>query len=85
MEKFDDLVFNQCTRRLDNASLLCSPPKDRIITHVPILEFFQDSLMFASCFFMKKLNSEQCVITLTLRYLTSIENISKKEEDIKQR
>jgi len=40
--------------------------------------------MSASCFFMKKLNSEQCVITFAKRYLTSIENMSIKEEDIKQ-
>jgi len=48
------------------------PPKDRIITHLPLVECFQDSFMSTSCFFMKNLNNEQCVITLIMRYLTFV-------------
>jgi hypothetical protein len=40
--------------------------------------------MSTGCLFMKKLNSEQCVITLAVDYLTLVENKNKKKEDIMQ-
>ncbi len=63
----------------------CVPPQ-KIKSSFIFLSWnvFQDSFMSITCFFMKKMNNDQCVITLVVRYLTSVENMGKKEEDIRQ-
>ncbi len=60
MEKFDDLIFNQCTRRLDNASLSLFSIDD-LLSKVFLKKFWGDRHGFKFV-----MSSESSIVSLKL-------------------